>query len=75
MEHNPDVMQNMSKFRNEQFYQETLHIGRQSISYFIIKQILERKTPEASLCFDATFKICPLTFKQLFVVLAKIEGN
>lgn len=75
LENNHDVKESFGKFRGKPFYSGTLEVGNERIVMFTLQQHLDRMQLGATVFFDGTFKIVPLGFKQLFVVLADIDGK
>lgn len=74
LENDPIIKATFGTFRNEEFYQGTIQIANDYSSIFILKQLTDQMQPGANIYFDGTFKVLPLDFKQLFIVLALIDG-
>lgn len=59
-------------FRDEEFYQDFVQLGKSAASIFVCKQIYNRIEPNAMFFMDGTFGILPLGVKQLLIIMAEV---
>lgn len=74
-ETNVQVQDTFAFYRGDNFYRDSIIIGDQTIMVFAIQQLLDELEPGCALFCDGTFGIVPLKFRQMFVVMAEIEGE
>jgi MULE transposase domain len=65
----------IGEFRGCAFYRGTVGNAIERASVFIIDQHLEELQDGFDMYADGTFSITPLDFKQLFIIIADIEGR
>lgn len=71
---NPKCRESFGRFRNRDYYQETLKLQNSFASVFVCEQLVEQLETRPMLYGDGTFGVLPLNFKQLFIVMGDVCG-
>lgn len=76
LENDDNVKRLFCNFRDEPFYRGSFIFSDGAhMSVFLVDQMLDEIQPGCKIAFDGTFSILPLHYKQLFVILAEINGE
>lgn len=75
IENNRAIDEQFGELRGNAFYRGSVFSGGETASIFVVQDVLIRMQQGARIAFDGTFRICPLTFKQFFIVLTEVGGE
>lgn len=75
LKNNEDIRKKFGMFEHSEFYQGTVGEGESIGAIFVLEQLTSELEGGFDMFVDGTFGVLPLTFNQLLIVLAEVEGK